>query len=176
MLELLLKRRSIRVFADKRIGKTDLRKILQAGLLAPSGNNRKPWEFIVVEDKILLEKLSRAKTAGGEFLKDAPLGIVVLGDVRKTDVWIEDTSIALTLMQLAAESLGLGSCWIQMRNRFHNEKQGAGAFVRELLGVPEGFEVEAVLAIGYPDEIKKPHSLPELPDSRVFCNRYGEFE
>src|SRR4030042_1604382 len=108
VISLIQKRRSIRRFLPKPVdaGKIDL--LIEAALRSPSSRGLNPWEFIVVTDKDLLEKLSRSKQHGSAFLQNAPLGIVVCADPEKCDVWIEDASIASIFIHLAAASLGLG--------------------------------------------------------------------
>ena len=95
-----------------------------------------PWTYIFVDDADLLAGLSRAKEHGSDFLKNAALGIVVCGDESKSDVWVEDCSIAAVVSHLTAHSLGLGSCWIQIRNRAHSIEKTAEQYVQELLGTP----------------------------------------
>jgi nitroreductase len=136
------------------------------------GNN--PWEFIMVTDKSLLEKLSRAKQHGSAFLRNAPLGIVVCADPDKSSVWIEDASIASIFLHLAAESIGLGSCWIQIRERMHSETKAAETYISELLNIPGTLKVEAIVAVGYPDEKKPPHEKHELEYEKVYLDSYGK--
>ena len=123
MINLLRKRRSIRVYEDRKIELEKIEILKEAILRSPSSRNINPWEFIFVDDKELLIKLSKAKEHGSEFLESAALGIVVCGNEKKSDVWIEDCSIASILVQMVAQSLGLGSCWIQIRNRMHNKER-----------------------------------------------------
>lgn len=172
MLNLLTKRRSIRKFKDQEIEKEKIDQIVKAALLSPSSRGICPWEFMIVNDKNLLEKLSYAKEHGSLFLKDAPLGIVVLADETKSDVWIEDTAIASIIIQLAAESMGLGSCWIQIRNRVHHSTQTAENDIKNLLTIPEQYKVESIIAIGYPAEEKRMHGEGELQFDKVHMNQY----
>lgn len=127
MLDLLLKRRSIRRYQPKAVEAQALQKVLQAALLAPSSRGRNPWEFVVVEDKNTLKALGQCRHPQQAFLPDTPAAIVVLGDTTCSDVWVEDCSIAMTLMQLEAQALGLGSCWVQIRNRMAQGKRRAAA-------------------------------------------------
>lgn len=115
--DLVQKRRSHRKFTDEEIDADDLKLILRAALMSPTSKNQRAWQFVVVDDKLDLEKLADAKNLGSQFLKDAPVAIVVLGDPVQNDCWVEDGSIAAASMQYQAEELGLGSCWIQMRGR-----------------------------------------------------------
>jgi len=159
MIEILRQRRSIRKYQDKKIepGKIDILK--EMILRSPSSRNLKPWQFIFVEDKIMLEKLSKAKFHGISFLKDAALGIVVCGDEDESDVWIEDCSIASILIQLVGQSLGLGNCWIQIRKRKYNNVQPSEDYIRKLLTLPENIKVLSIISLGYPDEKKE--SIPK---------------
>ena len=108
VMSLIRKRRSIRRFLQKPVEVAKIDVLLEAALRAPSSRGINPWEFIVVTDQDLLERLSEAKHHGSNFLKDAPLGIVVCADPAKSDVWIEDNSIAAIYIQLAAEFVGSG--------------------------------------------------------------------
>ena len=168
MLEMLLKRRSIRKFALQPVSKEALQKVLQAALLAPSSRGRSPWAFILIEDKSTLQQLGKCRHPQQAFLPQAPAAIVVLGDTTISDVWIEDCSIAMTLMQLEAEKLGLGSCWVQIRKRMaQGEQESSSAFVKTLLGIPEQFEVLAILALGVPAEEKTGYQLEQLAYEKI---------
>jgi nitroreductase len=147
--------------------------LLEAALRAPSSRSINPWEFIIISDSNLLKKLSESKPHGSAFLKKAPLGIVILADPEKSDVWIEDASIACIFIQLAAESLGLGSCWIQIRKRMHDKSKTAEAYISDLLNIPENLCVESIIAIGYPDEKIAPHEKSELQYEKIQYNRYS---
>ena len=172
-LSLVQKRRSIRQFLDKPVEKEKIDLLMEAALRSPSSRGFNPWEFIVVTDRDLLEKLSKAKTHGASFLENAPLGIVVCADPEKCDVWIEDASIASILLHLAAESLELGSCWIQIRMRMHDQTKTSQEYVQELLNIPQNLNVESMIAIGYPAESKPPHRKENLPYEKVYYNEYG---
>jgi len=172
-LSLIRNRRSVRQYENKPIEAEKIDLLLEAALRPPSSNNRQPWEFVVVTDKELLVPLSDAKPHGAGFLKDAALGIVVCADPGKCDVWVEDASIAATFIHLAAASLGLGSCWIQIRKRDHADGRPARDCVAELLALPDNLEVEAFIAVGYPAEEKAPHPQEALPFEKISYNRYG---
>ena len=173
-LSLIEKRRSIRKFQNKDIESEKIDQLIEVALRSPSSRGLNPWEFVVVTEKHTIEKLSMAKEAGSAFLKNAPLALVVCADENRSDVWIEDTSIASILIHLAATSLGLGSCWIQIRKRTHDHKKSAEAYVQELLNIPSHLKVEAMIAVGYPDEEKSPHTRAELQYDKVHYNVYGQ--
>jgi len=173
-LSLVQKRRSIRRYLDKPVEPEKVDRLIEAALRSPSSRGFNPWNFVVVTDSVLLEKLSKAKPHGASFLKDASLGIAVCADPEKCDVWIEDASIASIYIHLAAESMELGSCWIQIRKRMHDQTKTAEQYIRELLNIPENFNVESMIAIGYPAEIKSAHSKEDLQYKKVHYNLYGK--
>jgi nitroreductase len=172
-MTLLQKRRSIRRFLDKPVESEKVALLVEAALRSPSSRGVNPWEFVVIRDRGMLESLARAKEHGSSFLGAAPLGIVVCADARKSDVWVEDASIATIILQLAAESLGLGSCWIQIRDRPHSKERTAQEYVAGLLHLPAGVLVEAMVAVGYPAESKSSHPREKLGWSQVHTEVFG---
>lgn len=172
MIEMLRNRRSIRKFTPEKIAPETIEVLVEAALRAPSSRGINPWEFILVDDPELLLKLSEAKQHGSQFLKNAPLAIVVCADSTKSDVWAEDCSIAAIIIQLTALSLGLGSCWAQIRNREHDNGQSAEAYIQELLGLPAQIRVETVLGIGHPAEMKIPLAADKLQHDKIRSNRW----
>ena len=119
-----------------------------------------------------IEKISDAKNMGSQFLKDAPLAIVVLGDPQLNDCWIEDCSIAAISMQYQIEDLGLGSCWIQMRGRGLSDGTSATAVIRGILDLPEQYEVLCVLAVGNKVDDRKLQDESKLKWENVHINKY----
>lgn len=170
--DLVRQRRSIRKFQDKEVEKEKLDILLKSALLAPSSRGIRPWEFVAVTDKGVLEKLSKAREMGGATIAGAPLAIVVLADETASDVWVEDTSIAATLILMAAQSLGLGSVWTQVRNRPHNPTVSSGEYIKGVLGIPEKYGVECVIVAGYPGEEKKPYDESALLYDKLHYNRF----
>ena len=173
MIELLRKRRSIRKFTGEKVAPETVELLIEALLRAPSSRGINPWEFIVVDDPELLSRLSRSKEHGSEFLKNAPIAVVVCADGTKSDVWVEDCAIASIIVQLTALSLGLGSCWAQIRNRRHDTGRSAEEYIRELLGLPEHIQVESIIGIGHPGETKRPVPARDLRYEKVKRNRFA---
>lgn len=165
-------RRSYRKFTDEEIDADDLRMILRAALMSPTSKGQRGWQFIVVDDKQNIEKLSDAKNAGSQFLKDAPVAIVVAGDPLQNDCWIEDGSIAAVSMQYQAEELGLGSCWIQMRGRGLGDGTSADKIIHGILGLPDNLSVLCVLALGYKADERKPQNEDNLKWENVHLNKF----
>jgi nitroreductase len=172
-MDLIAKRRSIRRYTDNEIESDKIELLKEAALRSPSSRGVNPWQFVFVTDRALLEKLAKAKPHGSSFLKDAQLGIVVCADPEKSDVWVEDASIAAIFIQLAATSIELGSCWIQIRDRMHDENQSAGDHIAELLNIPSNLKIGSVVAIGHPDESKTPHAKEDLQYEKIHLNYYN---
>jgi len=167
MLELLRKRRSIRKFRKEPLPEEALAALKEAVLRSPSSRGLNPWTFFFVQDPEVLGKLSCAKEHGAGFLKNAPLAVVVCGDDAVSDVWIEDCSIAALVVHLTAESLGLGGCWIQIRNRRHDAGTTSEDYVQDVLGIGRTLRVLAMVAVGIPDEAKAGHPFGSLDQGKI---------
>ena len=150
LLDILSRRRSIRVYTGEPVPEEILTQIVRAGLLAPTSRNLKPCYFTVVRNRDMLSALYGAKASGETFLKDAAEAVVVSADAEKSDTWIEDASIALTCMHLAAAEAGVGSCWIQIRLRRDADGGEAEENVRRILGLDGRFRTVGILALGMP--------------------------
>ncbi len=172
ILDLLRKRRSLRRFTERPVEQEKINLMMEAVLRSPSSKGRNPWEFIFVVDRQQRKLLAEAKPRGGSFVAEAPLAVVVCADPEKCDVWIEDCSIAAIILQLTAQELGLGSCWSQIRRRDHEKGGRASDYLRSVLNLPNGYEVEAVIAIGYPAEQKAGHDRQNLPWSQIHRERF----
>ena len=170
---LIAQRRSIRRYLEKPIEPEKIDVLVETALRSPSSMGSNPWEFVFVTDRDLLEKLAKSKPHGSSFLRYAALGIVICADPKKSDVWTEDASIASIYLQLAAEDLDLGSCWVQIRNRMHDEATTAEAYLAKLLKIPSGMAIESIIAVGYPERRKPPHAKDELEWEKVYLNTYG---
>ena len=172
MLDLLKTRRSIRRYQDRQVEDDKINSILKAALMAPSSRSRSPWEFIVVTDKEKLIELSHCRETSSAFIANAPVAIVIAADPNACDVWIEDCSIAAIIMQLSAHSLHLGSCWIQVRERFTKQNEKAADYIKDLLGIPNHYQVECMIAIGYPAEEKAPFDDKDLMLNKIHKELY----
>jgi nitroreductase len=172
MIGLLRSRRSIRKFQDRPLEAEERALLEEALLRSPTSRNFKPCRFIFVDDRSRLTALSRCKPHGAAFLSGAALGIVILGDSEISDVWIEDCAIAAIVVQLTAQSLGLGSCWIQVRKRSYSDTVTAEAYVQRLLNIPMHIKVASIIGIGHPAEKKDPVPLDHLTPNHIVNDRW----
>ncbi len=173
LLDLLRERRSIRKFIDQKVEEEKIDILVEAVLRSPSSRGLKPWEFVVVTNKETLSALAQSRPRGSSFLAGASLAFVVCADPSKSDVWIEDASIASLLLHLCAADLGLGSCWIQIRNRQYDDRTDSETFVKRILGLTPDMVVEAIVAIGYSSAVKPGHAADTLLYNRVSYEKYG---
>lgn len=170
--DLVQLRRSHRKFTTEEIDAEDVRLIMRAALMAPTSKGQRAWQFVVVDDPLDIEKLSDAKDLGSQFMKGAPLAIVVLGDPLQNDCWVEDGSIAAISMQYQAEALGLGSCWVQMRGRGLADGTSADTVIRGILDIPENYSVLCVLAVGHKADERKPQNEDKLKWENVHVGKF----
>ena len=170
--DIVQKRRSIRRFTEQELTSEQTQLILRAALMAPTSKSTRAWHFIVVDDKNLLRQVAQAKSLGSDFVADAPLAVIVLMDREKTDVWVEDASIAAVTMQYQAAELNIGSCWAQMRLRGHEDGVEADEILRDIFGYPENFVAECVIAFGFPAIERKLQDEDKLKWESVSVNKF----
>ena len=171
---LIKQRRSTRKFTEEPLTPEQVEAILKAGLMAPSSKRSNPWQFIVVEDKEMLQKLAHCKNGGSAFLEGCSLAVVVCADVMASDVWVEDASVASIYMQLQAEDLGLGSCWCQIRNRVTEDERDSNDYVRFLLQIPYQLDVLSIIGFGHKDQVRKPFDESHLRWEKIHLGKYQE--
>lgn len=144
----LLTRRSVRQFEKgKTISREDMEDLLKIAMYAPSGCNRQPWEFVVVEDDALKEKITQIHSHAS-FLKDASAAIVVCGDTSQQlddNFWVVDTSAAVENLLLALHGKGMGGCWCAIYPYEDRMKE-----FQKLLGLPSHVKPNALVVAGYP--------------------------
>ena len=143
-------RRSIRKYLDKEISDEDIKKILKAGMNAPTARNLKPYEFVVVRNKETLSKLSEMKK-NAYFAKDSNVTIVLLAK-ELSDYWQQDLGAVSENMLLEATRLGIGSCWVGI-----TPNQDYENYARGVLGIPQEVRVFSLMTLGYPGEVKQPN-------------------
>lgn len=146
--DLVAGRHSVRRFAEGEVSQDDVVTILEAALSSPTSKNNRGWHFVVVDDKAVLSSLSGCKESGASFVGNAALAIVVCGDPLASDVWIEDCAVASAFMLLQIEDLGLGGCWVQIRERYTADGVPADEYVRVLLGIPLQLQVVSMIVVG----------------------------
>ncbi|SDE41956.1 nitroreductase family protein [Desulfuromonas thiophila] len=174
LLALLRQRRSVRSFTDQPLTEAQRQLLREVALRAPSSRGRSPWHFIFVEDRALLGQLAQAKQQGSAFLANAALAVVVCADPQISDVWIEDCALATTLLHLAASEAGLGSCWVQIRQRPHDANRSAESWVQSCLAIPPNLRVATIVGIGWTGTTLPGHAAESLAQERLHQQRFGQ--
>ena len=171
LLELVKKRRSTRKYTGESVDRKEIEEILKIALLAPSSWGKHPVEFVVVDDKEMIKKIAKCKAMGAGPLPNAEYAIVVMVDRDNCELWIEDGAVASTYILLAAETLGLGACWIHIRDRA-GQKLSAEEEIQELLGIPKKYGILNVVAIGQKGEQKPARSEKDMPPGNIHYGQY----
>ena len=164
VLENIAERKSVRKYLNKSVEEDKIDAMVKAGMAAPSGMDRRPWEFVVVTDREALDPMA-AKLPYAKMLTNAPLAIVVCGDTTRSSYWYLDCSAATQNVLLAAEALGLGAVWTAAY-----PYEDRIDVVRQNTGLPENIVPLCVIPIGYPDGPQKAKDKFDL--QRVHRNKY----
>ena len=152
-LETIFARKSVRKYLPKPVEKEKLDILLKAGMAAPRGEDVRPWEFLVITDRVVLDSMAAALPYA-KMLKDAPMAIVVCGDTTRSSYWYLDCSAATQNILLAAEALGLGAVWTATYP--YPERMEV---VRKYVVLPEQINSLCVIPVGYP-------ALPHSPKNK----------
>jgi nitroreductase len=163
----LFTRRSIRKYTNKPVEDDKIQKILKAAMYAPSARNTQPWQFIIITERDMLNKIKQAHPYAN-MLAEAPLAILICGDktYEPHEGYLNTNCSAATQnLLLAAHDLGLGSVWLGVYPR--KERMDA---LTKLFSLPENIIPISLVALGYPDE-KKSATGRFLPD-RIHYNKW----
>lgn len=164
---LCTKRRSYRKYTDAPVEREKIDAILRCALMSPSGKRLNPWEFVVIEDKRVLEQLSGCRTYGSQMFDTARAGIVIALDSSLTDTWQADGAIAAQNIMLAATEQGLGCCWCHVYQR-----EGAEDLVRKLTGIPEKLNILCIISLGYKGEERQDYNIEKLKYEKIHYGQY----
>jgi nitroreductase len=166
-LEAIHTRRSIRKYQDKPVPEELLRRVLAAGMAAPSARNAQPWQFVVIDDRQLLAEIPRINP-NAPMTAHAPVAILVCGDLdleKSAGYWVVDCAAASQNMVLAAHALGLGAVWTGI---FPRAKRAEG--LCQLLDLPLNIQPHSLIVLGFPAE--QPPSEDRYRADRVRRNRW----
>ena len=165
--DVILTRRSIRKYAKKSIPDELIKDILEAGVSAPSAGDQQPWQFIVIDDRKILDELPNV-LPNGKMLSDADKAILVCGDLsqeKHKGYWMLDCSAATQNMLLAAHAKGLGACWLGVYPREERVEN-----LKKLFKTPDHIIPFSVISLGYPNE--ESSKVNRYDESRVHKNTW----
>lgn len=167
-MKAIFERRSIRKYTNKPIPKENIEKILRAGMAAPSAGNEQPWQFIVLDDKNILNSITEIHPYS-QMLKEASHAIVVCGDMKlkkfDEDFWVQDCSAAAENMLIMAQDLGLGAVWLGV---YPNEERVQA--INRFLNLPEYIVPFSIISLGYPAE--KKDVSDRFNETRIHWNKW----
>lgn len=161
LLNLALKRRSVRRYTGEKVDDEKINRILDVALTAPSSWGQHPIHFVVVKDKKMIKDIAHCKAMGAAPLEQADAAIIVIADASTCELWIEDASVASSYILLAAEDEDVGACWIHIRDRAGQVKT-ADEEIRDLLNIPDNFRVLNAVTLGIKGEDKRAYTEKEL--------------
>lgn len=170
VIEAIKTRRSIRLFKKKDVSPQKIVEILECGVKAPSASNYQPWEFVIVRDGSVKNRIGylgarslferkkwNLKDSKKQFAKiaEAPVFIVVACDTKASPIfWKQDGSAATQNMLLAAHAQGLGGVWLGAPVALTKHKTE----IKKLLGMPRHYDIVSIVALGY--SAKMPRARP----------------
>ena len=166
-IDAILSRRSVRRYTAEQVPEKVIHELLEAAMSAPSASNEQPWQFVIINDRQVLDEIPKYHPYAG-MLKEASLAIAVCGDLELEALkgyWVQDCSAATENILIAAQANGLGAVWLGVY-----PWQERVAATRKLLGLPEHIIPLCLISIGYPAE-KKPRAN-RYNASRVHYNRW----
>ncbi len=172
VLENIMTRSSVRSFTTQKVEDEKIETLLRAGMAAPTGGNKQPWEFIVLSDRGIMDQIPDF-APGARMITKAPMAIVVCGDVSRgmpgvlSEYWIQDCSAATENILLAAHAMGLGAVWC---GAYPNNDDDRVSMFKRLLNLPESVYALCVIVIGYPDGEQTPKD--KWDSSKVHYNRF----
>ena len=167
-MKAILSRRSIRKYTAQAVPDEVITDLLKAAMSAPSASNQQPWQFVVVNDRQLLDEIPDIHPYS-KMLKEAAVAVLVCGDQRSEKskgFWVQDCSAATQNLLLAAHATGLGAVWLGI---YPNQERVAK--FQKKFGLPEGITPLALISIGYPAEEKPPSD--RYDPARVRYNRWS---
>lgn len=172
LTEILQKRRSVRRFEAREVPREVIEGLLKLTLSAPSSKNTRSTRFMVVDAPETLERISGMRDFGSSFLASVPCAVLVAGDVTATDLWLDNAAISATILQLAAEEAGLGSCWVHVNGRPQRREDPDGPtaedHLRGFLPLPADWKPLCFIALGYPSDTPKPHAERDDSDKIIW--------
>lgn len=163
----VFERRSIRKYTDQNITKEQVEQLLKAAFAAPSAGNRQSWQFIIVDDKDILDSITKVHPHS-QMLKEAALAILVCGDTSVElypGYFAQDCSAATENILIAATDMGLGSVWLGVYPRTDRVQD-----ITEIFKLPEGIVPFSIISLGYPAEKKEPSN--RYDENKIHFNKW----
>ncbi len=172
VIENIMTRSSVRAYTDQAVSHADIDVMLKAGMAAPTGGNKQPWEFVVINDRAILDQIPNYIGAAKMAAK-APLAIAVCGVPAKSfpgtkaAYWVQDCSAATENILLAAHAIGLGAVWC---GAYPEDESNRTANISKLLQLPSGVIPLNIIVIGHPSG--EPMPKDKWDPAKVHYNKF----
>lgn len=166
-MKTIFERRSIRKYTDKEVSDTIIKKMLKAGMAAPSAGNAQTWEFIVIDEEEIIEKIPEFHPYA-RMVEDASKLILVCGNKEREkyeDFWVQDCSAATQNILLEATANNLGAVWVGVY-----PVQERVSKLKNLLNLPENLIPFSIIPFGYPAEEKE--IIDRYNENKVHYNKF----
>ncbi len=185
LYEGLITRRSIRKYTGEKISDSDIELIVKAGMYAPSANNQRPWHFVVIDDREVLDRIMKAHPYAA-MLRDASHAVVVCGDLQKQNApgyYLLDCSAATQNVLLAAHALGYGAVWLGVESGSQpvldamrkgitpEQREERIRAASEILNLPDFIRPVAIVSLGVPAG-KNPVTPERYEPEKIHRNKW----
>jgi len=164
LINTILSRRSLRRYTEEPVTEEEIKTLLEAAMAAPSASNRKPWHFIIITEREILNQLAEAHQHA-KMLNEAPLCISVCGDPNVSRFWVQDCSAATENLLLAITAIGLGAVWCGVHPRPERVNE-----ISKILGINAPIVPLNLIAIGHTAEEKEPRT--QYDESRIHREKW----
>lgn len=162
--EIIKSRRTVRKFKNQEVDRKTLEELLMYSTMGPSNGNSHPVEFIIVDDKDKIEKLSEMESFATLYLKECPCIIIVMANTEICKTWVEECSIAASYLQLLAKEQGLGTAWINVKEGTTSQKIEFEEYFRNEFNIPKKYRALCLIPIGYPKGGTKDHETYDVSE------------
>lgn len=162
--DIILKRRTTRAYKEDKVDRELILDILKHSLMGPSYANAHPVNFVLIEDKDSLKKLSEIEKFGTRYIADVPCGVLVMADTEITKVWVEECSIVASYLGLLAQEAGLNTSWVDLKEGNTQKGVEIQTYLRDEFNIPENFKTLCFIPIGYGNERHKKRGDFDISD------------
>lgn len=168
-MEIIFNRRSVRKYKNIKVETEKINKLLKAAMQAPSAGNQQPWEFLIIEDKETLNKISHYSPYAS-FLNKSPLAFILLGNKKRMkfpENWEQDMSAATENILLEATFLELGSVWLGVAPSIERIN-----FIRDFFSLEDYLIPFSIVSIGYPEDETANKFIDRFDMQRIHYEKY----
>lgn len=164
-------RRSIRVYKEDSVDRELIKELLKYSLMGPSYKNARPIEFLVVDDKETLSKLSGVGSFSTKYITDVPMAVIILANTETTTTWDEESAISAAYFQLLAKEEGLDTCWVTLKDGETPDGENIQEYLKGFLNIPKNLKAVCMIPVGYGNEKVRKRKDFEV-DEKVHFNNF----